>query len=121
MSHDDALHVGETSDLGAIDRGYDISHLKSGCRRGTARLHLIDACRRARFAKKGEQAGEDHDGQNEIGDWTGGHDRRPRSDFLMMETARTLLLGHAGERFGRRRRGLAVVAEELHVAAERNR
>ena len=117
---DDPLHIGETADRFAIDRRYDVSHLKAGFRRGTVRLHLIDARRRARLAEEREQAGEDHDCQKEIGNRTGGHDRRTRSDLLAVETAGALFFGHAGEHFGRWRRGLAVVAEELDIAAERD-
>src|SRR5450631_2547527 len=118
---DDALHVGEASDLGVIDRRYDVADLKARHRGGTARLDLIDARRRARLAEEGEQAGKDHDGENEIGNRTSGHDRRPRSNLLVVKTALALFLGHAGERLGRRRRGLALIAEEFDVAAERNR
>src|SRR5262249_40958504 len=75
----------------------------------------------ARLAEEGEQARENHDRQNEIGDWTGGDDRRTRSDSLVVEAARLLFLGHARERLGRRRRGFGVVAEEFHITAERNR
>ena len=71
--------------------------------------------------KKREQAGEDHDRQDEIGDRAGGDDRGARTDLLVMEAAGVLFRGHAGERLGRRRRGLAIVAEELHIAAERDR
>ena len=88
---------------------------------GAAGFDLVDARGRARLAEEREQAGEDHDRQHEIGDRTGGHDGRARSDLLVVETAGALFLGHAGERFGRRRRGLALVAEELHIAAERDR
>ena len=121
VNADDALHVGEASDRVAVDCRHDVADLKAGRRRGTPRLHFIDARRRARLAEKREQTGKDHDRQNEIGDRTGGHDRRARSDFLVVEAARALFFGHAGERFGRRRRGLALVAEELDVATERDR
>ena len=105
----------------AIDRGHDVAGLEAGRVGGTARLDLVDARGRARLAEEREQAGEDHDRQQEIGDRTGRHDRRARSDLLVMETARALFRGHVGERFGRRRRGLALVAEELDIAAERDR
>src|SRR5262249_57165680 len=38
----------------------------------------------------------------------------------VVEAAGALLLGHVSERLGRRRGGLRVIAEELHVAAERH-
>jgi hypothetical protein len=38
----------------------------------------------------------------------------------VVETVGALLFGHAGERFGRRSGGLALVAEELDIAAERD-
>src|SRR6266851_1086555 len=100
VSHDNSLHIGKASDRAAIDRDYDVTDLKAGFLGGAAHFHLVDARRRARLAKEGEQAGKDHDGQNEIGDWTGGHDRRTRSNFLVVETALSFLFGHAGERFG---------------------
>ncbi len=43
------------------------------------------------------------------------------ADRLVVEAAVALLGRHGGERLRRRRRRLAVVAEELDVAAERNR
>jgi hypothetical protein len=61
------------------------------------------------------------DGQDEIGDRAGGDDGRTRSHPLVVEAAGALFRGHVGERFGRGRRGLGVVAEELHIAAERHR
>src|ERR1700730_2530545 len=118
---DNALHVGEASDLAVIDRRDDIADLKARRSRSTARLDLIDARRRARLAEEREQAGEDHDRQNEVGNRARGHDRRARSDLLVVETALALFLGHVGERVRRRRRGLGLVAEELDIAAERNR
>src|SRR5258707_6872514 len=117
---DNPLHIGETPDRSAVDCRYDVTDLKAGSRGCTPRLHLIDTRRRAWFAKEREQAGEDHDCQKEVGDWTGGHDRRTLTDFLVVETAGALFFGHAGEHFGRWRRGLAIVAEELDIAAERD-
>src|ERR1035437_1798824 len=98
---DDPLHIGETFDRAAIDRRYDVADLKAGCRRRTACLHLIDARRRARFTEESEQAGKDYDSQKKIGDRTGDNDRRTRSNFLVVETARALFFAHAGERSGR--------------------
>ena len=65
---------------------------------GAVGLDLVDARRRARLAEEGEQAGENHDRQQEIRDRTGGDDGRARADFLVMEAACALLGGHAGER-----------------------
>ena len=60
--------------------------------------------------------------QNEIRDRTGGDDRRARSDFLVMETARAAPPRSCWRALRTsRRRGLRFVAEELHIAAERNR
>jgi len=39
----------------------------------------------------------------------------------VVKAARALLFGHVAECFGGRRRSLALVAEELHVATERDR
>ena len=84
---DNPLHVGEVFDRLAVDRGHDVADLEAGRCRCTSYFDLVDSRRHVRFAEKGEQAGEDHDRQNEIGDRTGGDDRRARSDFLVMETA----------------------------------
>ena len=59
--------------------------------------------------------------QNEIGNRTGGNDRSTRAHALVVEGAATLFGGQVGERLGRRRRGLGVIAQELHVATERHR
>src|SRR5205085_11426668 len=48
----DSLHIGESSDRGAVDCGYHIADLEARRRRGTARLHLIYARRRARLAQE---------------------------------------------------------------------
>src|SRR3984957_5691057 len=121
VNADDALHIGEASDRGAVDGRYDVADLKADSRCSAPRLHFVDARRGARLAKEREQSGEDHDRQKEIGDRTGGHDGSARSNPLVVETARALFLGHVGERFGRRGRGLAFVAEELDIATERDR
>src|SRR2546423_10683684 len=80
----DSLHIGESSDRGAIDCGYHIADLEAGRGRGTARLHLIYARRRARLAQESEQAGKDHDRQKEIGNRTGGDECGPRSYLIVM-------------------------------------
>src|SRR6185437_1234604 len=118
---DDSLHVGEAVDRRAIDRRDYIADLKAGRRRRTARFDLVDARRRARLAEEREQAGKDHDGQDEIGDRAGSHDRCAATNLLVMEASLALLLGHVGKRIGRWCRRLAVVAKELDVTAERYR
>ena len=40
---DDALHVGETVDLAAVDRQHQIARLEAGGRGGAAGLHGVDA------------------------------------------------------------------------------
>src|SRR5882757_2366132 len=99
-SADRSLHIRKASDLLAIDRRYHVAVLKAGCRRGAARFHLIYPRRRAWFAEEREQTGKDHDGQQEVGNRAGGHDRGPRPYLLVVETARALFFGHDGERFG---------------------
>ncbi len=118
---DRALHLGEASDPLAIDGGHDVAGLEAGPFRSTAGLDLVDARGGAGLAEESEQAGEDHDREQEVGDRAGRHDRRARSNLLVMKTARALFRGHLGERLGRRRGGFALVAEELHIAAERDR
>jgi hypothetical protein len=118
---DNALHVGETADRRAVDGRDHIAGLKARCRGSAVGLHAVDLRRRARFAEKREQAGENHDRQNEIRDRAGGDDRRARADFLVMEALLAFRLRHGGERCARWRARLRFVAEELDVAAQWNR
>src|ERR1700722_8543313 len=120
MNADDALHIGEASDRLFVDRRYDVADLKAGRRCGAGGLDLVDARGGAGLAEKREQAGEDHDRQKEIGDWTGGHNRGPPPHILVVEAAGALFLGHVAECFGGRRGSLALVPEELDVAAKRD-
>src|SRR5438045_5724094 len=108
MNADDALHVRETADDLAVDVSHHVADLKARGRGGAIGFDLVDARRRARLAEEGEQAGEDHDRKDEIRNWAGGDDRRTRTDLLVMERARLFFRAHAGERFGRWRRGFGV-------------
>ena len=71
----------------AVDGRNHVAALKARCGGGAAGLYGIDPRRRARLAEKCEQAGKDHDRQNEIRNRTGSDDRRARSYFLVMEAA----------------------------------
>jgi hypothetical protein len=51
---------------------------------------------------------------------TCGDDCRARTDLLAVETDLAFVLGHRRERVGGRSRGFGFIAEELHIAAERN-
>ena len=106
--------------LPSIDE-HEVAGLEAGGRRGAVRLHGIDArgawsaCRQIM-----KMRGKDHDRQDEIGDRPGRHDRGARADRLVEEADLALRLGHAGDgRLVGHARGV-VVAEELHVAAERD-
>jgi len=117
---DDALHVGETLDFLTIDRGYQITGLESGGLRRAGRLHRVDPCARGLLADRHENGSKNGDRQHEVGDRTGGDYRCTRGHRLKHETVFSIGARH-------RRRGSLirhacriVVAEELHIAAERN-
>ena len=76
VDRDDPLHLRETVDPCAVDRHHGIARLEAGLRRGAARRDAVDPRGGDLLAVQHENAGEDHDGENEIGDRTGGHDRR---------------------------------------------
>src|SRR4029079_9223024 len=84
MNADDALHVGETANGLAVDRRYHVADLKTRGRVGAIGFDLVDARRRARLAEEGEQAGEDHDREDEIRNRAGAADRRAWTDLLVM-------------------------------------
>src|SRR5690606_11509865 len=81
---------------------------------------LVDARRRGLAPVDGEDAGEDDEGEDEIGDRASGDDRRALPDILGEERVLAVLVRHAGDRVAARRAGGVLVAEELHIAAERN-
>ncbi len=117
---DDALHVGETLDFLAIDRGYQIAGLKSGRLRRAGRLHRVDQCTRGLLADRHENGSKNGDRQHEVRDRPGSDDRRARAHRLKHEAVIAIGIRH------RRRSSLIryacriVVAEELHITAERN-
>jgi hypothetical protein len=117
---DDPLHVGEALDLATVDGEHDVAGLepRSGCRR--IRLHCVDPGRGGLAAVKREDEGENHDRQDEIGDRAGDHDGGSTADRLVVEALAALLRVHAfdGGLIGDARRVL--VAEKLHIAAQRN-
>ena len=85
MNADDALHVREVADDLAIDNRDDVADLEAGAFSRAAGFDLVNARGRAGLAQEGEQTSENHDGQNEIRDRTGGDDRGARTNLLVME------------------------------------
>src|SRR4029078_5297802 len=65
---DDALHVGETLDFLAIDRGYQIAGLESGGLRRAGGLHRVDPRTRGLLADRHENGGKNGDRQHEVRD-----------------------------------------------------
>ena len=65
--------------------------------------------------------GEDDDGEDEIGDRAGRHHRGARANLLVDEADLLFFLGHGGRGVLVGHAGGIVVAEEFHIAAERNR
>jgi len=118
---DDALHVGETVDFLAIDSHHQVTRLEAGGLRGACRLHRIDAGAGGLLADGHEDAGENGDRQDEIRDRAGRHHGGTRADRLVDKANRSLGLVHGGRgrMIGHARR--IVVAEEFHIATERNR
>src|SRR5690242_16200183 len=117
---DDALHVAEAVDLAAVDRQHEVAGLKAGRRRRAVGLYGIDPGGGGLLADRHEDGGEDDDGEDEIGERSGHHHGRARGDFLAGKGQLALDLRHAGDRLRVRRARLVVVAEELHIAAERD-
>src|ERR1700739_3393227 len=119
MGRDGGLHVVEGVYLAAVERLHDVADLEPGGGGRAIGLDLVDPGRGRGLAEKGEQAGENHDPQEEIGDRAGGDDGRAWTHLLVVEAPLALLVRHIGEGIGRRGRGFGVVAEKLHIAAER--
>src|SRR6185369_91853 len=118
---DDALHVGETSDRLAVDRHDEVARLEAGDLCGAVRLDGVDARGCGLLAGDHEDTGENHDGEDEIGDGAGSDNRRARTNRLEHEAVALFFFGHGrgGVEIGRACR--VVIAVELHVAAERHR
>ena len=117
---DDALHVGEVADGAAVDRHHQVTGLKT---RGGSRavgLHGVHAGGHGLLAVKHEDAGENHYGQKEIGHRPGHHNGRALGHRLKHETLRFLAFVHGGKALGVRHARRILVAEEFHIAAERD-
>ncbi|MGY4294725.1 hypothetical protein ACVWXN_002820 [Bradyrhizobium sp. i1.4.4] len=121
IHRNDSLHVGKALDRLAVDLHDDVADLEAGRGRSAVGDDAVDAGDRARLAVIERHGGEDQCAQDEIGDRSGRNDGGARADLLVMEAAGALLGRHGRERLGRRGRSLALVAEELDVAAERDR
>ena len=119
---DDALHVGKTLDMTAIDRHDQVAGLEAGGGGGTVRLHRIDPRAHRLLAVKHEDTGENHDRQYEIRNRSGDDDGRPLGHGLKHEALRPLARIQGGGVCGAvGRAGDVVVAEKLDKAAERDR
>src|ERR671913_2329934 len=86
-------------------------------RRGAFRLHFANNWRRARSTERREEDGEDRDRQQEVGNRAGKYDKEPLPHGFVVEAPLALLRRQLGQVARRARRML--VADELHVAAER--
>ena len=117
---DDALHVGEVADGAAVDRHHQVTGLKTGSGSGAIRLHRVHAGGHGLLAVKHEDAGKNHYGQKEIGHRPGHHDGRALGHRLKHKTLRFLAFIHGSKALGVRHAGGIFVAEEFHVAAERD-
>src|SRR5262249_19854522 len=80
LSADNTLHGSEAFDLGAVDADDDITDLEPGRGGRAVRLDLVNTGAGAGLAEEGEETGENHDRQDEIGDRAGGNDRRTGAD-----------------------------------------
>ena len=118
---DDALHVGEVVDRVAVDGDDQVAGLEAGFRGRAVRLHRIDPRAHGLLAVEHEDAGKNHDGQDEIRQRPGDDDGRALGHRLEHEALRALLRIHGGEPRGIGHARRVLVAEELHKAAERNR
>ena len=118
---DDALHVGETLDFLAIDRGYQVAGLESGGLRRAGRLHRVDPCARGLLADCHENGSKNRDRQHEIRDRTGSDYSCARAHRLKHETVFPIGMPTSTPRQPVRHACRIVVAKELHIAAERDR
>ena len=73
---DDALHLAEALDGLAVDADHPVARQEAGPLGGAARIDDIDLGGGDALAEQGENGGEDDDGEEEIGDRTGGDDGR---------------------------------------------
>src|ERR671913_974935 len=86
-------------------------------RRGAFRLHFANNWRRARSTERREEDGEDRDRQQEVGNRAGKYDEEPLPHGFVVEAPLALLRRQLGQVARRARRML--VADELHISAER--
>jgi hypothetical protein len=117
---DNALHVGEVADGAAVDRHHQVAGLKAGGGSRAIGLHRVHAGGHGLLAVKHEDAGKNHDGQKEICQRSGQHDGRAFAYRLEHEALRLLGLVHGRQARTIRHAGGVLVAEEFHIAAQRN-
>src|SRR5262249_22046530 len=117
----DLLHFGKAVDGPTIDREHHVVRLEAGGRSCAPRLHRVDARSRIGLAVVHEDAGEDHDSNEEIRERTGGHDSRANTDRLMKEAVLADFLRH-GRNSGLigDARGI-FIPKKFYVTAERDR
>ncbi|GCC46231.1 hypothetical protein chiPu_0030606, partial [Chiloscyllium punctatum] len=117
----DPLHVSEALDGATVDIHDDVANLEAGIRGNALGNQTVNPGDRAGLAVVQRHARENQGAENEVCDRSGCNDRGALADRFVVEAAFTLFRRHGVERLRRRRRRLAVVTEELDVAAERNR
>jgi hypothetical protein len=118
--HHQPLHVRESLDPAPIDREHEIPVLEAGGFRGAAGLDLVDESGSARLAVEDEHGREQDDREDEIGDRARRDDGGPLGNVLVREADLAFGLVHGGERrLVRHARGV-LVAEEFHIAAQRD-
>ncbi len=98
----------------------DVARLKSGGRGGAVRLHRVDARAHRLLAVDHEDRGKNDDGQDEIRQRPGHHDGRALAHRLKEEAFGAFAIVHGFEPRRFRNACGILVAEEFHIAAERN-
>ena len=112
-----ALHVEKVGDTRPVDGRDHVAGLESGTLRGAAWHYAIDARRKLVATDEVNRPGEKRDGEEEVGDGAGSHDRRPLTQALRGKARRTLLGRHPRQGGGIGHAGAIGVAMELDVAA----
>ena len=116
----DFLHSAEARNRSAVDRQDEVARLEPGSLAGAAGNQGPNARREDRAAVEGENARENRNRQDEIGEWTGEDDGRSLPDRLSGEGHRTLGLRHVCDAFGVRHARAIRIAMKLDVTAERD-
>ena len=115
---DDLGHLLEIGDLRSVDGRDAVAGLDAGRLRRTALDHIADDGRQHGMAIVKDQAGEKQDGQNEIGDRSGGGDRGALPEWLEGQGLSALGLAHSRCGCVIRHAGGIGVAGEFHITAD---